>query len=365
MTDKKQSEAAWRVGLAQRAQQALSAQTTRHMTPAPTGANVSLAEMVGDDEYGTAPNTPVAQASPVQHAGQSVEATVVVPEGQIIKPIGIHLIIDSDWQPRIGYDESGLAELATSLQLNGQDEPIQVVKLPNGKYRLVSGHRRTRAARLAGWAEIKAVILELDERGEKLATLRANAGRDDLSAFEWGRTFQIALDEGFATTQKEVAALFGTTQGRVSQCMTVYSLSPAFLEFQTKHPKLLHYRSARAIQGLMKKFPDSEEKLLEVAERLIDEPDMDVSEFVEIAMRKLQMKPEVVRSKDPRIFRDLGGNETFSLKATGTKLVVDVKGGFDPEIVSQHLATLLERLGTELKATEAQVAQDAAKSEAV
>lgn len=350
MAEKKQSEAEFRAELAQRAQQALKVQAGKHMTPAPTGASVSLAEMIGADEYSPTPGTPVVQP-PAQLGGQN-EALGEATSGVVIRPIGIQLIIDSDWQPRIGYDESNLAELATSLRLNGQDEPIQVVKLKNGKYRLVSGHRRTRAARLVGWGEINAVVLDLDERDEKLATLRANSGRDDLSAFEWGRTFQIAIDEGYATTQKDVAALFGVSQGRVSQCLTVYSLSPAFLEFQTKHPKLLHYRSAKAIQGLIKKFPDSEEKLLEIAERLIDEPDMDVGEFVEIATRRLQMKPEVPRSKEAHIFRDIVGKETFSLKSNGTKLVVDIKGGFEPEVIHQHLMTFLERLGTELNAKE-------------
>lgn len=348
MAEKKPSEAEFRAELAKRAQAALMGQSSRHMTPAPTGGSISLEEMLGDSETTAASTTD----SNVKIDAPAEVKSKFQADGQVVLPIGIHLIEDSPWQPRLNYDESGLAELADSLKQNGQDEAIHVVALPGGRYRLVSGHRRTRAARMVGWAQINAIILDLDPRSVIIATLRANESREDLSTFERGRAYQRAMDEGLASNQKEVAALFSCTQGRVSQCLTVFNISPGFSDLQNKHPRLLHYRSAKAIHDLLKKFPAGEEQLLEAAERLIDEPDMDVREFVELAMRKLQGKPVVTRNKDPLIFRDPGGKETFSLKSAGTKLVVDIKGGFDPEVVNRHLVELLERLGQELQAPE-------------
>src|SRR5579871_1935735 len=85
-------------------------------------------------------------------------------------------------QPRHDFDEQALQELAQSIRLHDIIQPVTVSRLPTGKYRLVSGERRFRAARIAQLKDIPAYVRQADDQQLLELALLENLQREDLNA---------------------------------------------------------------------------------------------------------------------------------------------------------------------------------------
>ena len=86
----------------------------------------------------------------------------------------------SPYQPRRDFREEELRELAASLQNNGLVQPPTVRKNAAGKYELIAGERRLRAAQLAGWTKIRVTLVEADDITAAAMTTTENLQREDL-----------------------------------------------------------------------------------------------------------------------------------------------------------------------------------------
>ena len=82
-------------------------------------------------------------------------------------------------QPRKLFDEAALAELADSIREHGIIQPLTVRKLSSGYYQIIAGERRWRAARLAGLAEVPAIVIEADDRKAAELAMIENLQRED------------------------------------------------------------------------------------------------------------------------------------------------------------------------------------------
>jgi ParB/RepB/Spo0J family partition protein len=125
---------------------------------------------------------------------------------------------DSPYQPRQEYDEEALQELARSIRENGVLSPLSVRPRPAGGYEIIGGHRRSRAARIAGLAEVPCVVREVaDGEARKLALLD-NLSREDLLPWEEGEAYaKLIAEEGL--TQAEVAKAAGKSPAHVGSRM--------------------------------------------------------------------------------------------------------------------------------------------------
>ena len=90
----------------------------------------------------------------------------------------------SPYQPRRDFREDELKELADSLKNNGLVQPPTVRKLASGKYELIAGERRLRAAQLAGWKKIRVTLVEADDQTAAVMTTTENLQREDLNPIE-------------------------------------------------------------------------------------------------------------------------------------------------------------------------------------
>ncbi len=170
------------------------------------------------EEFGPATST---YESPVE---LPVESSVIV------QKIDINLIDGSPYQPRITYDQAALQELADSMLAAGQQEPVKVRQKNDGRYELISGHRRRLSAALIGLPELDAYVVKASDAEAQRSTLLANEARENLTDYERAKLYQLAMALGLGGTQKEVAAYFGTSQGRVSRCMAMLTLPEEYLE---------------------------------------------------------------------------------------------------------------------------------------
>ena len=126
-------------------------------------------------------------------------------------------------QPRTHFDSDALDELAASIAQRGVIQPIIVTPRSGGRYRLVAGERRWRAAQRARLHQIPAIIRDLDQREVLALALIENLQREDLNPLEEARAYQkLADDEGM--TQAEIAGLVDKSRSHVANLQRLLAL---------------------------------------------------------------------------------------------------------------------------------------------
>jgi len=128
-------------------------------------------------------------------------------------------------QPRIHFDEESLADLAASIRELGVLQPVLVRAAEPGRYRLIAGERRWRAARRAGLDTIPAIVRETDELGSIEQALVENLHRQDLTALEEAAAYQ-QLIEDFELTHDDVATRVGKSRVAVTNTLRLLQLPP-------------------------------------------------------------------------------------------------------------------------------------------
>ena len=128
-------------------------------------------------------------------------------------------------QPRHDFDDEALAELAASIRLHDIVQPITVTLQPSGKYRLVAGERRWRAAKMAGLKDLPAYIRQTDDNQLLELALLENLQREDLNAMEISLSFKRMMEE-LDFTQEQVAERMGKDRSTVSNFIRLLKLPP-------------------------------------------------------------------------------------------------------------------------------------------
>ncbi len=129
-------------------------------------------------------------------------------------------------QPRKAFDEAALAELAESIREHGIIQPLTVRKLASGYYQIIAGERRWRAARLAGLAEVPAIVIEADDRKAAELAMIENLQREDLNPMEEAAGFQALIDN-YHMTQEEAAQRVGKSRSTVTNALRLLGLTPS------------------------------------------------------------------------------------------------------------------------------------------
>jgi len=128
-------------------------------------------------------------------------------------------------QPRHDFDEQSLHELASSVKRHDIIQPITVSKLPTGKFRLISGERRLRAARIAGLKDIPAYVRQANDQQLLELALLENLQREDLNAMEISLSYKRMMDE-LELTQEQVAENMGKDRSTVTNYIRLLKLPP-------------------------------------------------------------------------------------------------------------------------------------------
>lgn len=162
-------------------------------------------------------------------------------------------IIPSLLQPRKFFDEQKIGELAQSIREKGVIAPI-VVTRRDGKYELVSGERRLRAAGAAGLREIPAIIRDLEPAEGLEIALIENIQREDLDPIEEASAYQELIDR-FGYTQEEVAQRVGKDRATIGNSVRLLKLP--MKARQTLQSGLITVGHARALLGI----PEIEKQL--------------------------------------------------------------------------------------------------------
>ena len=158
--------------------------------------------------------------------------------------ISIDLICANPEQPRKYFSEEELNDLKESILEYGVLQPIIVKRDKAGKYFLIAGERRLRAAKLAGLTKIPALIKDFDDRDSALIAVVENVQREDLSFIEEAYAYKKLIDD-FGLTQGELATKIGKKQSTISNKLRILTL-PKDIQEQIIDAKLTE-RHARAL----------------------------------------------------------------------------------------------------------------------
>jgi ParB family chromosome partitioning protein len=150
-------------------------------------------------------------------------------EGEDLREIPVGLIRPNPSQPRKSFDPDGLERLAASVAEAGVIQPLVVFALADGRYELIAGERRWRAAQLAGLETVPAVLRD-EDHGRRLQTaLIENMAREDLNPIEEARAC-AALVEELDVSREEVARRLGRSRSAISNLIRLLDLPDQVLD---------------------------------------------------------------------------------------------------------------------------------------
>lgn len=153
----------------------------------------------------------------------TVSAPAKAPESANVLPIAV--LQPGKYQPRSHMDREALEALAASIRSQGIMQPILVRPVSQGRYEIIAGERRWRAARLAGLAEVPALIREIPDQQALAAALIENIQREDLNVLEEAAGMDRLIRE-FALTHQAVADAVGRSRAAVSNLLRLLELPP-------------------------------------------------------------------------------------------------------------------------------------------
>lgn len=163
--------------------------------------------------------------------------------------IRIESIETNPYQPRTKFDEDALKELAESIKTYGLIQPVTVRPAENGRYQLISGERRFRAAQLAGLTEIPAFVRTVDDAVSIQMALVENIQRADLNAIEIALSYKMLIDE-CNFTQEELGEKIGKTNTTISNYLRLLKLStPAQVAVRDNQITMGHARALVAVEN--------------------------------------------------------------------------------------------------------------------
>lgn len=143
-------------------------------------------------------------------------------------------IIPNPNQPRKRFDYDELEGLAQSIRQNGILQPITVRQLDDGRFELISGERRLRAARLVGLSKIPSIVTEIDNKNSAIFSLIENLQRQDLDFFEEAEAIDRLLSV-YGMSREELASKLGKARSTISNKLRLLQL-----------PEDMRYRLTRA-----------------------------------------------------------------------------------------------------------------------
>lgn len=241
------------------------------------------------------------------------EEVVPIAINNIDNYVNIDLITVNEEQPRKIFHEEKIKELADSIISHGLIQPLLVIKQDNGKYQIVAGERRYRAAKIAGLKQVPVIIKDLSKKEILEIALIENIQRQELTAIEEAEGYQELINL-YGYSHGELASIVGKSRSHVANLLRLNQL-PETVKVMINAGKL-SMGHARCLIGL--------DNIEELAAKIIAN-DLNVRQAEELANSKKRPakrngttgKPEKVQDEDLLIL-----SQSLSEKF-GVKVVIE------------------------------------------
>ena len=250
-----------------------------------------------------------------------------------IRFLDVGLIDPNRDQPRKRFDQEKLEQLAQSIREVGVLQPLLVAER-NGRYQIIAGERRWRAARLAGLDQVPCVVREAEQLQRMQIALVENLQRDDLNPVETAMALQGLITQ-CAITQEEAAAKVGKSRPAVANLLRLLALPKELLDMVAQGS--LSEGHARALLGL-----PEEASQLRLAKRVVDEG-LSVRQ-TEALVRLQREGSEKKKSTEAPRLAELGLLEEAARKALGVRATASGSSTRGKLILHYNSPEELERL---------------------
>ena len=222
----------------------------------------------------------------------------------------IHLLVPNQYQPRKNFDKKQLDELATSIKTRGIIQPIAVRKSKDGKFEIIAGERRWRAAQLAKVHEVPTVLLDADDELAAEFAVLENVQREGLNALEEAEGYQTLIDK-FSYTQDKIADMIGKSRVYIANTLRLKRLPNEIQDMITNG--LLTPGHARSLIDVNNN--------VELAKEIINK-NLSVRQAELLSKKNANFSKKIkIRNIDPNI-KDL---ENSLEQKTGMKVIIDNK----------------------------------------
>jgi ParB family chromosome partitioning protein len=155
--------------------------------------------------------------------GKGLSALIPAAETAGVMELELDSIALNPRQPRKTLDESAIRELAASIREHGIIQPVVVRPSGEGRYELVAGERRLRAARIAGLRKVPALVREMKDQQSLEVALIENIQREDISPMDAARAYRRLIEE-FDLSQEELASRLGKSRSAIANTLRLLQL---------------------------------------------------------------------------------------------------------------------------------------------
>ena len=248
--------------------------------------------------------------------GRGLDALLAKDEeagGDVLKTLKLDELQPGKYQPRTRMDQASLEELASSLKSQGVMQPILARTLGKGRYEIIAGERRWRAAKIAGLREVPVVIREVPDSAALAMALIENIQREDLNPLEEATGIHRLINE-FKMTHQEAADAVGRSRAATSNLLRLLNLPKSVQSLLYDGSiDMGHARALLALEGRRQE---------DMAKRVVDQG-LSVRE-TEKAVQDI-LNPKLKRPSKLKTSRDILGFEEELSEKFGTK--VEIKPG--------------------------------------
>jgi ParB family chromosome partitioning protein len=180
-----------------------------------------------------------------------------------LEQVSVEAIDPNPFQPRRAFPEETLRELSDSVRTSGVVQPVLLRRAgAEGRFQLIAGERRWRAARLAGLEAVPAVIREMGDRETLELALTENLLREDLNPLEVARSY-LLLQQNFRLSHEEIAEHLGVNRTTVTNALRLLRL-PQSVQAMLEDGEI-SAGHARALAGL-----EDEKTVTRIARQIVD-----------------------------------------------------------------------------------------------
>jgi ParB family chromosome partitioning protein len=164
--------------------------------------------------------------------------------------LNVELLQPGKYQPRTRMDEATLKELAESIKAQGVMQPILVRPVGAGRYEIIAGERRWRAARMAGLNAVPVLVRAVTDSAALVMALIENIQREDLNPLEQANGIQRLVTE-FAITHDKAAEMVGRSRSAVTNLLRLLTLAAPVRELLEQNKlDMGHARTLLALSGI-------------------------------------------------------------------------------------------------------------------